>query len=358
MITLEGLGFGTDVVYARATLLGDDDGRPTLDPDLLTYAARIVRYGEETQEIIVVAPDAATALVMPMPEGLTLGGVIAEEPVTARARIPVVTGVVDARKQIGEGSLIVLDSRRGRVLVDPTAEEIARLQNERQRARFRLGGENVPAQTQSGRTIAVWAMVSTQGDVTEALHVGADGILITAGGDLLPESSSDEGDILAGLLKAAEAFGNGDIALDAGGEGFGALDPVLVCRLAPHCRLRWLLHPDSLPLPVRDLRQELQTIINAERRDDRIADIPLLMAAHPILSGESATPDRSDYSEILIAPDALSGLDFLEMVELPPLYTLLPFDLEDLPAAIQNGITGAIVPLALVAEAKDLIREQ
>lgn len=358
MITLQGQGSGAGVVYARATLLGDDDGRPTLDADLLAFAVRSIRHGDGAQDIIVITVDAAPALLMPLPEGLTLAGVVAEQEATLSSpRLPVVAGVVDARKQIGEGSLIVLDASRGRVLVEPTAQEIARLQSEPQRARFRLGAANVPAQTQSGRTVAVWAMISTLVEVEEAIQVGADGLLVQFGGDLLPESGGSDDEILTRLLSVAEAFGGGDIALDTGDVGIGNYDPSLLCRLASSCRLRWVLHPESLPLSVRDLRDELNEIVQAERNEDHNADIPRLMAAHPILFGDDATPDRFDYTEVLVTPDALRSLTFLDTVELPSLYVLLPFDLEDLPAALANGITGAIVPLPLIAEAKDAVRE-
>jgi phosphohistidine swiveling domain-containing protein len=359
VITLEGQGFGNGVVYARATLLGDDDGRPTLDADLLAFAARNARNVEGAQELVLVAEEATPALLMQLPDGLTLAGVVAEQPtIVSPSRIPVITGVVDARKLIGEGSLVVVDAGRGRILVEPTAQEIARLQSGTQRARFRLGAANVPAQTQSGRTVAVWAMVSTVSEVEDAILAGADGILVQSGGDLLPDSAGSDEETLARLLPVTEAFGGGDIALDMGADTFGTFDPALLCRLASHCRLRWILHPESLPLPVRDLRRELNEIVQAERNAYRTAETPRLMAAHPILSGPDATADRNDYTEILVAPDSLRGLTFLDTVELPPLYALLPFDLEDLPVAITNGISGAVVPLSLVADAKDSIREQ
>ncbi len=201
-------------------------------------------------------------------------------------------------------------------------------------------------------------MITDLAEVEEAVREGADGILAQSSGNLLPDIANSDDETVARLLLVAEALGGGDIALDIGAEGISNYDPAFLCRLAPFCRLRWLIYPESLPLSVRDLRRELTDIVQAERDVNRTADIPLLMAAHPILSGPDATTDRFDYNEILVAPDTLRNVTFLETLELPSLFVLLPFDLDELPSAIATGITGVVVPPSLVVEAKNQVREQ
>ncbi len=110
-----------------------------------------------------------------------VGGRTSHTAIVARSRgIPAVVGVNDITDLVTTGTTIIIDGRRGEVVVDPGADDIARYQ--RQQARYRraevvaLAHAGRPATTTSGATIAIRANIQSSDGVQLALHQGAEGI--------------------------------------------------------------------------------------------------------------------------------------------------------------------------------------
>jgi hypothetical protein len=349
MMTLEGRGYGSAPVYAPAAVLGDSDGRPTLPTDLLTLALRNIRLGNEPQDVVLVAENAAIALLTPLPPGLTLAGVVAEQdmPPPANTRLSVVTGVSGAREALESAALVVLDPARGRVLVDPEASEIVRLQEETHRARYLLGAAHTPAATQSGREITVWATLLYRGEIPGALEEGADGIVVQPFGDLLVGGE----EMVRELQSAAEIIGGGDVTLIAGPD---LLTPAMAVALASRCRLRWALSRHDLSVRVADLRKELDTLVAEERTAGRIVARPLLVG----YAADLTDPETTHFDELLMEAEEIASLSAEQALSLPPFRAVLGEALEYLPAAVNAGAAGVIVLPDRVAEAKEIIREQ
>ena len=353
VVTLRGRGHGERSVVAMAALLGESDGRLTLSADLIALAARTARYSSDPQEIILVAQSGPAALFLPLPPGLRLAGLISEQemPEGLTLATPTVSGVAEARERIAEGVLLLLDAQRGRVLVEPDAEAVAAAQAGVHRARFRVGAAHVPARTQGGRQVAVWAIAKERADIDTALFDGADGLFIPAGSDLsLPLASDDP---LPALLELAEAFGGGDIALALSGE---ALAPVALTRAAAFSLLRVALPLADLPLSPAELRQELETIVQQEADAGRRASLFGIAALFPDLDD----PEIATFDELYIAPEVAATLSLTDSFALPPLYAVFdnPFDdeLTNFEAVINGGVAGVIVPPSRVTEAKERVR--
>jgi Phosphoenolpyruvate-protein kinase (PTS system EI component in bacteria) len=365
---LTGTGHGdAPPLLARAALLVDDgNGRATLAEELLAEAARLHKRSEEPLEIALVAADAAYALLLRLPAGLRLVGVVSEWEAAEglNSPVPVISGIPDAREVVPDGELLILDAVRGRVVVAPDALDVARFQEaQRRRPRVLLGAAHVPARTQNGREIAVWARVYSAQDIEEAVAQGADGILIDGPGDLLPEYVGDPEETLARLLTGAELAGGGDTALIAPPE---VIDPGMIVALAARCRLRWLLSPNDLPLPLPELRRELVELTALEEDERRTASVPQICAALGAVP-ELDQPDEAlaGFDEVALFPfsdDDYSALTLGTVYNLPRLRVYLSGDPardEPLPAlarAAEAGAYGIIVAPELVAVAKDRIR--
>jgi hypothetical protein len=348
---------GSDPVYARAALLHDDGGRPTLDGDLLSLTFKRLKRGEGDLDIVLVTQDPAQALLLHLPSGLALAGVVAERELAPSvlpdgSRVAVVSGVTGAREQIAEGDLIIVDAERGQVIVEPEAGEFVRLQAERgHRPRVLLGAAHVPAQTQGGRIVPVWAEVRTRAEAEAAVESGADGLVVVPGGDLLPGDEEDPDAVLPRLLAVAEAVGGGDLVLAASPD---LLDPLDVVRLAPRARLRWALDPDALPLPLSDLRAELAALAAEETDSLRAAAVPPLAAERTTLV---PAEDLSGWDEVLLPAGVVADLSLTDTFSLPPLRARMGTDLDLLPGAVAVAV-GLIVPAAEVESAKEMVRAQ
>jgi hypothetical protein len=186
-----------------------------------------------------------------------------------------------------------------------------------------------------------------RGEIEGALGEGADGILVQPFGDLLVGGE----EMARELQWASTMVGGGDVTLVAGPD---LIDPVTAVSLGTRCRLRWAFSPHNLPVPLAELRKELDALVAEERKSDRPAARPLLVAYAPDLTD----PETDQFDELLLEPEALAHMSAEDAFALPPIRALLGEALESLPTAVAVGAVGVIVLPARVAEAKEIIREQ
>lgn len=181
MIVLHGNGVGrAPAALGRAASVHWQNGRPTLDEATLAWLADRSRREEGVIQLVLVVSEASLALWMPMPFEAVLGAVVSEGPVAGGLPdafpIPVVCDVPEARSLIADGMLVLVDSHRNRVCVEPSAEEILAVQGPSKR-RWLVGSAHAPAVTRSGLEVPVIGLVDGMDAVREAVRLGADGVL-------------------------------------------------------------------------------------------------------------------------------------------------------------------------------------
>ncbi len=139
------------------------------------------------ESIIIVAHDLAPSDTVSMQRDKILGfatdigGRTSHTAIMARAlEIPAVVGLRDITKKIKPGSLIILDGNKGRVLVNPTHQQIEKYKKEHQEFieyRKKLESlKSLPPQTLDGREVELAANIAGPEEVELAVKNGAEGI--------------------------------------------------------------------------------------------------------------------------------------------------------------------------------------
>lgn len=100
--------------------------------------------------------------------------------------LPCVIGVPDLLESIKEGDILIVDGYKGVVHIDPDPQVLIHYQQaeEQRHAREKvfITSEHIPAQTQSGETVYVYARMADDTKLAAALDNGADGLLVNLRG--------------------------------------------------------------------------------------------------------------------------------------------------------------------------------
>ncbi len=143
--------------------------------------------GEIEDQVILVAQELAPGFTIQLDRDQVVGIVSEEGTRTSHAAIlahsmgiPAVMGVTDALEKIPDGATVLLDGQTGRVIIDPSHDELdeARLQATR-RAKLELqleGIANEPAETPDGYRVRLMGNVDLPTEVEPARHNGAEGV--------------------------------------------------------------------------------------------------------------------------------------------------------------------------------------
>lgn len=326
MTILTGQGHGEQAVLGIAAHLRIERGRPTLSEEFLALLLERQRLEEGDLDTLLVADDATMALWMSLPTGANLAGVVGIRPRDASLTLPAflaaVTGVEEARQAIPEGAVVLLDPLRGQVLVEPSAEEILRLQRAR-RPRFLVGAAHVPALTQGGLEIAVWGIAAEEEAIHAAVEAGADGLY-------LPGEPAIET-----LQRAAVAIGGGPVAFAAPLETAFAL--------AAQAQVHWCLPAEAETAGLREELADRARRLAAGTGEQRA--LPRLAA---LLDG---TARAAGFDEGLLLDGALPS----DILSLPPLRVRVE-DEDEAQRAVTGGAIGLLCRPGRIGAVKDAIR--
>jgi phosphotransferase system enzyme I (PtsI) len=143
--------------------------------------------GEIREPVVLVAHEISPGLTVQLDRDHVAGLISEEGTRTSHAAIlahslgiPAVMGVAGALERIGEGTIVLLDGQTGRILLDPTPDELeaARLQAVR-RHRLELQLESIaaePAVTPDGTAITLQGNVDLPEEIEVAVRHGAEGV--------------------------------------------------------------------------------------------------------------------------------------------------------------------------------------
>lgn len=110
-----------------------------------------------------------------------VGGGTSHTAILARGlELPTVVGVGGVLKQLQSGDQVIVDGRRGRVIVDPDEDTLAYYQKETERYRERAAGfvedRDLPAETLDGVRVSLQGNIELPAEVESARAYGAEGI--------------------------------------------------------------------------------------------------------------------------------------------------------------------------------------
>lgn len=333
MTVLSGEGRGERAVSGLTSHFRTEGARPTLDSETLLAILQTRRTGGPERDIVLIAEDPAMALLAPLPLGARLVGVVARNPLLARASvvagIAVLSETTDDLEALPEGAYAIVDPIRGRALIDPGPKEIALYQSHLT-PRTLLGSAHDPARTLSGVTVPVWAIVSTPGEMEDALTGGADGLLWDGFCDA------------DWLRSVARELGGGDLAIRA---SFDALAPAAWLALAHHCRLWLCLAPEETRIEqtLAEL-EDAEVFLEAEGKPSGTIRLCAIVESQPPV-----------YLNLWDGALSLSGWTPDDLLSTPPV--LLRATLDELPDAVASGPLAVLVNPDDVRVAKDAIRE-
>lgn len=177
-------------------------------------------------EAIVACDSLVVGAITRIP-GINTVGIAAESDTDATGleiAVPCVIGLPDLLKSISEGDILIVDGYRGEVHIDPDPQTIMHYQQAQDRRNLRekvfITSEHIPATTQWGETVLVYARLSGASRLEGALDAGADGLLVDArdvgdlaniSGEILREAAGKPvvlviDDSIAEILRAAMAY--------------------------------------------------------------------------------------------------------------------------------------------------------
>jgi phosphotransferase system enzyme I (PtsI) len=250
--------------------------------------------GDLGGEVIIVARELSPGLTVQLDREHVVGLVSEEGTRTSHAAIlahslgiPAVMGVTGALDRIRSGSTVLLDGLSGRLIVDPTPDEIYQAQAVSSR-RHRLDLEletaaSGPTVTPDGHHIAILANVDLPEELEAAIRYGAEGVgllrtefLVTGRTEVPTEDEQAEY-----FARVAEAFRPGPVVIrsfDLGGDKFPSAfrtspepNPFLGWRSIRVC----LDEPDIF-------RPQLRAVLRAARGRNVRLMLPLVTAVDEV----------------------------------------------------------------------------
>ncbi len=186
MKTLEGIAKHSGAAIAIVAQVDSKTGINGLPSSLLMEGISALRKGTASAdypEAILACDTLQFGATVRIP-GINLIGIAAESPadMELELNIPCVIGVVGLLQSVSEGDILIVDGNKGRLHIDPDPSTLIHYQHAEEQRNLRekvfISSEHIPARTQTGEVVYVYAIVANQSQLTEALNSGADGILV------------------------------------------------------------------------------------------------------------------------------------------------------------------------------------
>lgn len=186
-MSLRGRAVRGGVAIAVCAVIREKTGIAGVSPDILQHGVDALRQRltpGEYPEAAAVCDRADAALAVTIP-GVNIIGIAAESdsvPDESTVTIPCVVGVRNLLGSTDAGDLVIVDGDSGLVHIDPDPKILIGYQNKeeiRLRSRaFFIESKHIPAKTQDGHVVAVWARAASANAVARAVENGADGLVV------------------------------------------------------------------------------------------------------------------------------------------------------------------------------------
>lgn len=187
MTTLEGIARQPGIAIAVAAVVDAKNGLNGVSYALLRSGISALMQGlpaRDYPEAAIACDSLAVGSAMRIP-GINAVAIAAEAPTDVPglpSDVPCVIGVADLLQSIKEGDILIVDGYKGVVHIDPDPQTLIHYQQteEQQHTRGKvfITSEHIPAQTQTGETVLVYARMTDDSSLETALDRGADGLLV------------------------------------------------------------------------------------------------------------------------------------------------------------------------------------
>ena len=362
MITLHGIGVCKGMGIAEAALVGPEGLVPEQVRKRGIEAIKRALAEADRPEVVLVCETIESGLLAAVP-GVKIAAIAAQSPdggTCPDSAPPSVAGVQDLFRSVRDGDIVIVDGARGVVCVDPDAQTLAHYQTMEEQHKTRrifLESIHLPAVTQTGKTVKVFAALFAAEDISSALAEGADGLLL--------------------LRHAVEEVTTGQwerILYEAAGKPFILLSTPLDEALAQIMSMSFsgevtiVLPSDDEPR-LADLQSRLSGLYQELTLDDiEPGEVAMAIA---VTRGEDLTSGVIPPSVSRLVIDAAACAESLTQDELAECITDVVAGSEEapLPATVMlsssidavrylllYGVDSVAVPLGFISATKDLIR--
>lgn len=207
MVTIQGKIKHEGVAIAVIAKVDSVSGINGVAAEILEEGIKSIRKGLakcDYPEVVVACDNVLMGVSIKIP-GINTIGIAAEADMDVpglEVDVPCVIGLEGLLVMVGQGSLMIIDGNKGQVHIDPDTQTLITYQHlqddKTSRSKLFIASEHIPARTQAGDTVFVYAHIKNEGQVNQALEEGADGLLIDLRG-----SEAEAADFYRALMRAA-----------------------------------------------------------------------------------------------------------------------------------------------------------
>lgn len=187
MITIHGTGKKEGIAIAVAAVVDARAGLGSVSPALLQSGVDALKRRlapQDYPEAVIVCESLAMGLAARIPGVRGVGVAAQDEQDLPGVDIatPCVIGLRELLKSVHEGDIVIVDGARGVAHIDPDPSTLTRYQRMEEQRHARapvfIASAHLPARTQQGETVLVYAFAADDRALDRALDEGADGALI------------------------------------------------------------------------------------------------------------------------------------------------------------------------------------
>lgn len=178
-----------------------------VDPAILEEGIRAIRKGlsrVDYPEVVIACDNMVMGVSLKIP-GVNTIGIAAQGDMDVpglEVDVPCVIDLAGLLGAVEQGGFVIVDGNKGVVHLDPDPHTLIHyqaLEDDRQaRSKVFIASEHIPARTQTGETVHVYAHIKNEGQVEQALSEGADGLLVDLRG-----TEADAAEFYRALMRAA-----------------------------------------------------------------------------------------------------------------------------------------------------------
>jgi hypothetical protein len=187
MTILHGISRKEGIAIAVAAIVDTQHGISGVSPTLLKEGLEAIKRmldPTDYPECVLVCDNLATGLSAQIP-GINIIGIAAQSETDVpifEPQVPCVMGLTNLLRSVSHGDILILDAHKGILYIDPDPRTLMHYQEIEERHASKppiyIESAHMPARTQNGVTIDVYAYVENAAGLAKALEGGADGLII------------------------------------------------------------------------------------------------------------------------------------------------------------------------------------